>query len=105
MGEPEVTVRDEPTRHRFEILVGGTVAGFTRYKQEGDSVALVHTEVDDAYEGQGLGSRLVAAVLDELRGRGVAVLPYCPFVQGYLKRHPERLDQVPVADRERLGLA
>jgi predicted GNAT family acetyltransferase len=104
MGDAEVTVRDAPTRHRFEILVDGQVAGFTRYRQEGGAVALVHTEVDPAYEGQGLGSQLVSETLAQLRERGVGVLPYCPFVRSYLGRHPELQDLVPAEDRERFDL-
>jgi hypothetical protein len=104
MGEDEATIRDEPRKHRFEIVVGGQVAGFTRYTREGDALALVHTEVDEAFEGQGVGSRLVAGTLAEMRRRGADVLPYCPFVRSYLKHHPEWQDLVPVADRERFGL-
>jgi len=98
------TVRDDPAAGRFELLVDGTVAGFVTYRPEGDALALVHTEVDDAYEGQGIGSRLVGSVLDQLADREVAVLPYCPFIQDYLRKHPDRQDLVPEPDRARFGL-
>ena len=86
-------------------LLGGRVAGFTRYTQEGDVLSLLHTEIDDAYEGQGLGSTLVKGALESARDRGLAVLPYCPFVKSYLQRHPDLADVVPPAERERFGLA
>lgn len=108
MGQTEeardVSVRDAPERRRFEVVVDGTVAGFVRYGMEGDAIALRHTEVDDAYEGQGLGSVLVKAALDAARERGVGVLPYCPFVNAYLKGHRELVDLVPRAERARFGL-
>lgn len=102
---PEVTVRDVPARHRFEVLVGDQVAGFTTYRQEGDALAFLHTEVKDAYEGQGLGSRLARDAFEAMRERGVAILPYCPFVKSYLVRHPELQDVVPAGERHRFGLA
>jgi predicted GNAT family acetyltransferase len=102
--ERDVSVRDVPDRRRFEVVVDGNVAGFVTYGMEGDALALQHTEVDDAYEGQGLGSVLVKAALDTARERGVGVLPYCPFVNAYLRRHRELVDLVPEAERARFGL-
>ena len=88
-------VRDNPARHRFEIWVGGELAGFTTYKVDGDEYSLIHTETQPAFAGHGVASRLVAAILTELRSRGARVLPYCPFVAGYLRRHPAETDLVP----------
>ena len=102
--EVAVTVRDAPARRRFEILVDGEVAGFTRYQPEGDAVAFTHTEVLDAYAGQGLASRLVGAALAQMTVRGAAVLPYCPFVKTYLRRHPELVGLVPEDRRAGFGL-
>lgn len=62
-------------------------------------------EVHERFEGQGLASRLVGNALGELRERGVAVLPYCPFVRAYLLKHPDLHDVVPESDRARFGLA
>ena len=104
MTDKAVTVHDNPGQDRFELLVDGAVAGFAAYRHEGDSLALTHLEVDDGHEGEGLGSRLVGSMLAEVRERGTAVLPYCPFVQGYLRKHPEEQDVVPAAERARFDL-
>ena len=102
--DQQVTVRDNPRQDRFELLVDGAVAGYAAYRHEGGALAVTHVEVDDGHEGEGLGSRLVGSMLAEVRGRGTPVLPYCPFVRGYLRKHLEEQDVVPAADRARFGL-
>ena len=108
MGAVDTTVADNPGQSRFEIRVGGEVAGFTAYRpldRELDrEYAFTHTEIDPSYEGKGLGSVLVRGALDETKARGLGVLPYCPFVLRYVQRHPEYLELVPAWARERFGL-
>jgi hypothetical protein len=58
-------------------------------------VSLIHTEIDPARKGEGVGTLLVKAALDTARAEGLALLPYCPFVQGFIDRHREYLDLVP----------
>ncbi len=100
----DVRVADNPDEGRFELFADGELAGSTYYRMEGGAIAFTHTEVDDRYEGQGLGSKLASAALDEVRTRGLSVLPYCPFIRGYIERHPDYLDLVPERDRARFGL-
>ena len=100
----EPVVRDEPDENRFTIAVDGEVAGFIGYRREGDAVALLHTEVDSAYEGQGLGSKLVGGALTQLRDAGTPVLPHCSFVRRYLQRHEDLRSVVPEAERPRFDL-
>jgi uncharacterized protein len=100
-----VNVTDNPGASRFDVIVDGEVAGSAFYRLEDDALAFTHTEVDDRFEGQGLGSRLAAGALDEARARGLAVHPYCPFIRGYIARHPDYLDLVPEGERSRFGLA
>ena len=100
-----MTVRDDQKQHRFEVRVDGEFAGFSAYRREGGAFAFTHTEVDDVHEGEGLGSELVRRALEEVREQGASVLPYCPFVASYLKKHPELQDLVPEHERERFGLS
>ena len=87
--ETEPRVVDNPKQRRYELWLGQRRAGFIEYLSEPGVVVMVHTEVDPAFEGQGLGDRLVAGALDDLRARGRKLLPLCPFVRDYLGRHPQ----------------
>ena len=90
-------VRDNPNELRYELVDGDTVIGQIRYRREPGAVALVHTEVEPAYEGKGLAGTLVEAALQDLRERGLGLIPVCPFVRAWLRRHPDYADLV-VAD-------
>ena len=96
-----VVMHDNRAQNRYEIKVGDEVAGFTLYYLEGDRIALVHTEVDVAYEGQGLGGRLARHALDDARKRGLRVTPSCPFFKRYIGMHPEYKDLVRTGEKPR----
>jgi predicted GNAT family acetyltransferase len=102
--QPPIEVSDDREAERYVIAVAGEPAGFAQYRDRGRALAFVHTEIDDRFEGQGLGGRLVSAALDDVRSRGLAVLPFCPFVRGYIARHHEYLDLVPETQRSQFGL-
>jgi uncharacterized protein len=91
----DVTVRDNPDELRYEALVDGRRVGEIRYVRRDDGVVeLVHTDVDPSVEGGGVGSALVRGALDDVRSRGLKIIPTCPFVDAYLRRHPEYADLV-----------
>ena len=81
-------VRDVPDQHRYEIRLGGKLAGFTVYHRRGGRTYFVHTEIDPAFEGKGLGSALAGGALDNERELGGPVVPLCPFIRSYIDRHP-----------------
>lgn len=86
-----VEVRDNPDLRRLEaILDTGEVAGFAMYQLgPEDSVTFFHTEVEDRFEGQGIGSQLVEGVMDHLRANHLRIVPPCPFIRRWMRRHPE----------------
>ncbi len=100
----ETEVEDRPEQHRFEIVADGTVAGFADYRLRGDEITFTHTQVDQAYEGEGLGSVLVRHALDAARDRELAVLPVCPFVRDWIARHEDYLPLVPGSARAKYEL-
>ena len=89
-----VEILDDPDRHRFEIRVDGERAGFVEYSRKGDRLIFTHTEIDDAYEGKGLGSQLAQGALDAARAGAHPVVPLCPFIESYIERHHEYDDIV-----------
>ena len=103
--EPDLTpvvVRDNPEQQRYEALVGQAVAAFVDYRVLRQRVVLVHTEVERAYTGRGVGRRLAQGVLDDIRARGLQVTPVCPFIAAFIQRHPAYADLVSWG-RERPG--
>jgi|SoiMethySBSTD1v2_1073268.scaffolds.fasta_scaffold3288963_1 uncharacterized protein len=98
------TVSDAADRRRFEIAVDGAVLGFVTYRRRPGVISLIHTEIDPAHNGEGLATRLVKATLDTARAQGLAVLPYCPFIQGFINRHREYRHLVPANRRAAFNL-
>ena len=82
------TVRNNPALHRFELEVDGQIAA-SYYQLSPGVITFTHTEVPKELEGHGIGSRLVRGALGEVRGRRLKVVAKCPFVSGYMAKHPE----------------
>lgn len=87
-----VTVDDNPGASRYEIRVDGEVGGVAVYRLAGDRIVFLHTEIEPAHEGEGLGGRLARGALDDARARELAVVALCPFIAGWIERHPEYAD-------------
>ena len=82
-----VSVSDNPEQSRYEVLLDGELGGFAEYTSADGVVTFTHTEV--AIEGKGLGSKLVRQALEDVRAKGLTIVAECPFVSGYLEKHPE----------------
>lgn len=104
MSADELTVVNNAEAGRFEVRVGNDVA-FAEYRKLANGILFPHTEVPQAFEGKGVGSKIVRAALDWARAEGQKVMPTCPFVAGYIKKHPEYHDLVHEHYRSTLGLA
>jgi predicted GNAT family acetyltransferase len=101
IGSTEIVVQDNPDEQRYELLVDGSLLGSLQYRARPGAVALIHTEVSPSLEGRGLGARLVTGALDDIRARGLQVVPICPFVRAYIRRHPDDADLVVERARDR----
>ena len=83
------TTRDD-SQSRYEARIDGVLAGFAEYQVTHDLVVFTHTEVDDQFEGRGVGSAIAQYALDDIRAQGThRVLPVCVFIKGWIGKHPE----------------
>jgi len=90
-----LSVTDNPTELRYELSMDGECAGVLRYRrQPGGALVFVFPDIEPHLEGNGLGTRLVQGALDDARARGLKVVPFCPFVFDFIRRHPEYGDLV-----------
>jgi predicted GNAT family acetyltransferase len=87
-----IVVERTDADHRYEILVDGRRAGLTAYRDLGRQRVFFHTEVDEAFAGQGLAPQLVQQALVDVRASGLRIVPVCPYVAKFLKRHDEFAD-------------
>ena len=89
----DVVVTNNDAAKRYEARVDGDLAGAAYYDVADDLIVFIHTEVDDAFEGHGVGSALARAALDEVRADGRRkVVAMCPFFKAWIERHPDYQD-------------
>lgn len=103
MADP-VEVIDNTEAHRFEVKLQGDVA-FAEYRLKAGRIVLPHTVVPDAFEGKGIASALARHAFGYARDKGLKVVPTCPFMAGWVKKHPEAQDVVDPACKAELGIA
>ncbi|WP_406831779.1 GNAT family N-acetyltransferase [Pedococcus sp. KACC 23699] len=91
----DVLVTHHPELSRYEARVDGELAGFAAYKVTRGHQVFTHTEVDPAFEGQGVGGALARGALDDVRSRGENdVVAMCPFIAAWIAQHPDYQDLV-----------
>ncbi len=81
-------VHDNPAHHRFELEVEGHTA-VAYYRLSPGVITFTHTEVPPELGGRGVGSKLARGALDLVRARGLKVVAQCPFIAGFMGKHPE----------------
>ena len=91
---PPVEFRNDAEHGRYVLEEDGKTAARTEYQDRHDRLFFAHTEVDPAYEGQGLAGQLVEQALDDVRRLGRTIVPLCSYVRGWIERHPEYDDLV-----------
>ena len=91
--DPEqLTINHNPLAKRFEASLGDYIAILTYRMRDEDTIVFTHTGVPAAMSGQGIGSKLAQTGLAYARESGLGVIATCPFMAGYIDRHPEYQD-------------
>lgn len=86
----DVVTTNNPDLHQYEAHIDGELAGFAAYDLTEKLIVFTHTVVEDKFEGKGVGSALARFALDDVRTHGVReVVPRCPFIRGWIEKHPE----------------
>lgn len=96
-----ISVTDNQAERRYEAHIGDAVA-VLEYARDGKRIALIHTGVPNELEGHGIAGKLTKYALDDARSHGLEVIPVCPFVVSYLRRHPDEMDIVAADARDRV---
>lgn len=93
MSDP-LLINDEAVG-RYRLMRAGVELGFAEYDRVGEhSILIKHTEIAPEHEGQGLGSKLVRGMLDDVRRQGKTVIPICPYALNFIRRHRDYVDVV-----------
>lgn len=88
MNEDQFRVVDDREASRYELRLDGEVVGFADYVLGPERILFTYIEVDPAFGGQGLGTRLTFEALEDARSRGLAIKARCPFIVDYIRTHP-----------------
>lgn len=99
--DPAIVVTQNSTEHRYEVKLDGELAVLT-YKLHAGRIVFLHTGVPPALEGRGIANRLAFFALEEARSQQFTVVPVCPFVASYIRRHQEYLPLLTEAEQARL---
>ena len=101
MSNNQIEVRNNTATHRYEVALDGQLAVLT-YSQRGNQIAFLHTGVPEELEGHGIANALAHTALEDARANHHMVVPACPFVATYIRRHPEYLSLLSDTEKARL---
>ena len=87
--DTEFQVVHLPERGRYELRQGEKVVGYADAVPRGDCMLLPYVFIEPARRGGHLGTLLVQEMLRDIESKGLEVVPVCPFVVAFFRRHPE----------------
>ena len=81
-------VNNEKALH-FETLLSNGEFAFIEYRWNKGNLVFMHTWVPEGFEGQGIAAALAKFALEYAKEKQLQIVVYCPYVNAYLKKHPE----------------
>ncbi|TCK00146.1 GNAT family N-acetyltransferase [Nocardia alba] len=87
--EPQRRVVRNVEQNRYDVFLDDELAGFAEYIERDNDTDFIHTEIDDAFGGKGLGGVLARQAVEDVIARGRTITAHCPFIRGWLDKHPE----------------
>lgn len=101
MNNNQIEVHNNTQAHRYEVVLDGQTAVLT-YSQRGNQIAFLHTGVPEELEGHGIANKMAYTALEDARTHHQMVIPACPFVATYIRRHPEYLSLLSETEQARI---
>ena len=89
MPDADIEIINDEAGRRWQAFTDGELAGYSEYVLAPGRIVFTHTVVEPRFEGRGIGTRLARAALEDAVARDLRIVPRCPFVRAYLRRHPE----------------
>jgi uncharacterized protein len=96
---PDLAIDRDAAAHRYTATLGGELVGLIDYSEQPGSVVFLHTETIPAFQGRGFAGRLTTYALDDVRKRGLTVVPLCSYTQRFLTENPQYADLVAESGR------
>ena len=87
--DPQRRVVRNVEKNRYDVFFDDELAGFTEYIERDNDTDFIHTEIDDAFAGKGLGGVLAREAVEDVIARGRTITAHCPFIRGWLDKHPQ----------------
>jgi uncharacterized protein len=104
MDTTDIIIENNAEKQQYEAKQDGKVVAFAEYRPIGQSIMFTHTEVNEDFEGKGVGSQLIRFALEDTKAKGMTAIPMCPFVKIFIQRHKEFIDVVHPAHRKVFGM-
>jgi predicted GNAT family acetyltransferase len=90
---PEIKFEETGSKGRYFLRGPNGATAEMTFSKTGDHLIIIdHTDVPDAFRGQGVGLRLVTRAVEDMRAAGKKIIPLCPFANAQFRRHSEWAD-------------